>query len=428
MTHGTTPSPRHGFNLDLGDEALNARLNSGLEAVEDRLRAELSRVESFLTDKVMHLAAAGGKRFRPMMALLCAEFGPDPRSENVVRGATVVEVVHLATLYHDDVMDEAERRRGVESANARWTNTVAILAGDILFAHASRLMSAMDLDTVGHFADTFEKLVTGQMRETVGAQGGDPVEHYLTVIEEKTGVLISSAAYLGARHAGAEADVVDRCARIGDAVGMVFQIVDDIIDIFSDPEQSGKTPGTDLREGVFTLPVLYALEEDSPAGEELRGLLTGIALAASEQTTQQRGARQFQAEGDVVQHRQVREEIEGLEHHAHRTVLGGQVVDALVVDEQVTGGDVLEPGDQPQQRRLPAAARPQQNDELAGCHVERHVPQRLNGRAIHDKRLGDVAHLQPPLSLVRECRCPQLHGDVHCPAACGLPLASYSCQ
>ena len=275
MTHGTTPSPRHGFNLDLGDEALNARLNSGLEAVEDRLRAELSRVESFLTDKVTHLAAAGGKRFRPMMALLCAEFGPDPRSENVVRGATVVEVVHLATLYHDDVMDEAERRRGVESANARWTNTVAILAGDILFAHASRLMSAMDLDTVGHFADTFEKLVTGQMRETVGAQGGDPVEHYLTVIEEKTGVLISSAAYLGARHAGAEADVVDRCARIGDAVGMVFQIVDDIIDIFSDPEQSGKTPGTDLREGVFTLPVLYALEDDSPAGEELRGLLTG---------------------------------------------------------------------------------------------------------------------------------------------------------
>ena len=129
-----------------------------------------------------------------------------------------------------------------------------------------------------HFADTFEKLVTGQMRETVGAEGAganDPVEHYLKVIDEKTGVLIASAAYLGARHSGATDEVVERCARIGDAVGMVFQIVDDIIDIFSDPEQSGKTPGTDLREGVFTLPVLYALEEDSEAGEALRGLLTG---------------------------------------------------------------------------------------------------------------------------------------------------------
>ncbi len=275
MTYGTTRSPRHGFKLDLGDDALNARLNSGLEAVEDLLMAELSRGEEFLTDKVTHLAEAGGKRFRPMMALLCSEFGPNPRNENVIRGAAVTEMVHLATLYHDDVMDEADRRRGVESANARWTNTVAILAGDILFAHASRLMSRMDLDTVSHFADTFEELVTGQMRETVGAEGGDPVEHYLKVIDEKTGVLIASAAYLGARHSGATDDVVERCARIGDAVGMVFQIVDDIIDIFSDPEQSGKTPGTDLREGVFTLPVLYALEEDSDAGEALRGLLTG---------------------------------------------------------------------------------------------------------------------------------------------------------
>ena len=187
-------------------------------------------------------------------------------------------MVHLATLYHDDVMDEAERRRGVESANARWGNTVAILAGDILFAHASRLMSQMDLETVAHFADTFEELVTGQMRETVGAGEADPVEHYLKVIDEKTGVLIASAAYLGARHAGASKEVVAACARMGDAVGMVFQIVDDIIDIFSDPEESGKTPGTDLREGVFTLPVLYALEEDSEAGEELRSLLTGPLL------------------------------------------------------------------------------------------------------------------------------------------------------
>lgn len=273
MTH-----PRNGFSLDLGNDDLNARMNTGLAEVEDLLMRELSRGESSITDKVTHLAQAGGKRFRPMIALLCAEFGPEPRSEKVIRGATVTEMVHLATLYHDDVMDEAERRRGVESANTRWNNTVAILAGDTLFAHASRQLGMMDLETVGHFADTFQELVTGQMRETIGAQGADPIEHYLKVIDEKTAVLISSAAYMGARHSGAPAEVVAGCTRIGDAVGMIFQIVDDIIDIFSDPEQSGKTPGTDLREGVFTLPVLYALEEDSSAGAELRSLLTGPLL------------------------------------------------------------------------------------------------------------------------------------------------------
>ncbi|OEY24311.1 geranylgeranyl pyrophosphate synthase [Corynebacterium sp. BCW_4722] len=276
MTQGTTPSPRNGFSANLGGEELNARMKSGLSAVEDLLMQELSRGEDFITDKITHLAAAGGKRFRPMMALLCAEFGPEPRHDNVIRGAVVTEMVHLATLYHDDVMDEAERRRGVESANERWSNTVAILAGDVLFAHASRLMSQTDLETVAHFADTFEELVTGQMRETVGpGEGEDPVEHYLKVIDEKTAVLIGSAAHLGSRHSGASPEVVESCTRVGNAVGMVFQIVDDIIDIFSDPEQSGKTPGTDLREGVFTLPVLYALEEDSEAGEELRGMLTG---------------------------------------------------------------------------------------------------------------------------------------------------------
>ncbi len=270
MTHPTTP--------ELGNDELNATMRAGLEKVEDLLLEELSRGEEFISEKVTHLAKAGGKRFRPMMALLCAQFGPNPEAENVIHGAVATEMVHLATLYHDDVMDEAERRRGVESANERWTNTVAILAGDILFAHASRMMSRMDLETVAHFADTFEELVTGQMRETIGAEDRDPVEHYLKVIEEKTGVLISSAAYLGARHAGASEEIVAACARIGDAVGMIFQIVDDIIDIFSDASQSGKTPGTDLREGVFTLPVLYALQEDSAAAEELRGMLTGPLL------------------------------------------------------------------------------------------------------------------------------------------------------
>ncbi|MCP1388082.1 polyprenyl synthetase family protein [Corynebacterium sp. TA-R-1] len=275
MTNGTTPSPRNGFTLDLGDEALTKRVADGMVDVEALLRERLNYGEDFITEKVNHLAFAGGKRFRPVMALLCSEFGPNPGNENVVKGAVLTEMVHLATLYHDDVMDEADRRRGVESANARWNNSVAILAGDILLAQTSRLMSEIDTETVAYFANTFQTLVTGQMRETEGARGADEVEHYLKVVEEKTGVLIACAAHLGARHAGADERVVACCERMGAAVGVVFQIVDDIIDIFSDPDESGKTPGTDLREGVFTLPVLYALEEDTEAGQELRGLLTG---------------------------------------------------------------------------------------------------------------------------------------------------------
>ncbi|GAA1470854.1 polyprenyl synthetase family protein [Corynebacterium felinum] len=264
-----------GTRVDLGDASLNEQLYAGMNRVELVLRDELNKGADFLTEKVMHLTKAGGKRFRPMFALLASNYGPNPMSDEVVKAAVIVEMTHLATLYHDDVMDEATQRRGVESANARWSNSVAILAGDILLAHASRIMSELGVATVAHFADTFGDLVTGQMRETIGAGDGDPIEHYMKVIEEKTGVLIASAGYLGAMHSGADEDTIQALSRTGAAIGMVFQIVDDIIDIFSDSDQSGKTPGTDLREGVFTLPVLYALAEDSAVGEQLRGLLTG---------------------------------------------------------------------------------------------------------------------------------------------------------
>ena len=264
-------SPR----VELGDEHLNATIASGMDAVEAELRGALADGADFVTDKVLHLAQAGGKRFRPMFALLASQYGPRPGCEAVVKAAVVVEMTHLATLYHDDVMDEADRRRGVPSANARWNNSVAILAGDFLLAKASGFMAELGVPTVAHFADTFGELVTGQMRETIGAQDGDPVEHYMAVIKEKTGVLIASAGYLGAMHAGAPQEYIDALKSFGNNIGMVFQIVDDIIDIFSSPEESGKVPGTDLREGVFTLPVLYALREDTPVGEELRGLLTG---------------------------------------------------------------------------------------------------------------------------------------------------------
>jgi heptaprenyl diphosphate synthase len=272
--------------LSFGDETLDATIPDGLSRVEARLREVLSSGESFLTDKVSHLAESGGKRFRPMFALLSAQYGPDgaeiitdpvgERGNAVYDAAVVVELTHLATLYHDDVMDEADRRRGAPSANARWSNSVAILAGDFIFAVASRLMADLGPDTVRHFADTFGELVTGQMRETVGTtEGIDEVEHYMMVIQEKTGVLIASAGYLGALHSGASEEHRNALFQFGRHMGQVFQIVDDIIDIWSDTEESGKVPGTDLREGVFTLPVLYAMREDTVGGARLRELLTG---------------------------------------------------------------------------------------------------------------------------------------------------------
>ncbi|GAB3944808.1 polyprenyl synthetase family protein [Corynebacterium tapiri] len=276
MTHGQNPPQQHAGSVDLGDPELNARVATGMEAVEQRLADELAVGEDFVLEKAAHLVHAGGKRFRPMMTLLASEFGKHPGCEDVIKAATVVELVHVATLYHDDVMDEADRRRGVESANSRWGNSVAILSGDILLSHASALMAQLDVETVAHFADTFRMLVTGQMRETIGPRDGDDVvEHYLKVIEEKTAVLIASAGHLGAIHSGASSEHVDALRTLGSLIGMIFQIVDDVIDIFSTSEESGKTPGTDLREGVLTLPVLLAMEGDGEVAQELRSLLDG---------------------------------------------------------------------------------------------------------------------------------------------------------
>ncbi|MDO4909076.1 MAG: polyprenyl synthetase family protein [Corynebacterium sp.] len=257
------------------DSELEASIAQGMKDVEALLRAEIATGPGFLTDKVQHLAIAGGKRFRPMFALLASQYGPNPGCEDVIKAGVVVEMTHLATLYHDDVMDEAPTRRGVPSANSRWGNSVAILAGDYLLALASNIMADLGVETVKHFAATFGELVTGQMRETIGAEDRDPVDHYMDVIREKTGVLIAAAGFLGALHSGASKEHIAALEGYGHAIGMVFQIVDDFIDIFSTSGESGKTPGTDLREGVFTLPVLYALKEETPVGDELRALLTG---------------------------------------------------------------------------------------------------------------------------------------------------------
>ena len=228
-----------------------------------------------MVEAAQHLVRAGGKRFRPLVVMLAAQFG-DPYAPGIVPSAVVVELTHLATLYHDDVMDEAQVRRGAPSANARWSNNIAILAGDYLFATASRLVSRLGPEAGLVIADTFAQLVTGQMRETRGgADGVDSVEHYLKVVYEKTACLIAASGRFGATFSGADEDQIERLSRLGGIVGTAFQISDDIIDIDSDPDESGKLPGTDLREGVHTLPVLYALRETGPDAERLRELLNG---------------------------------------------------------------------------------------------------------------------------------------------------------
>jgi heptaprenyl diphosphate synthase len=209
-----------------------------------------------------------------LFTLLGAQMGPRPESEGVLTAAAVVELIHLATLYHDDVMDSATMRRGAESANSRWDNTVAILTGDFLFAHASRLVADLGPDAVRIIAETFAELVTGQMRETRGPRAGDdPVQHYLTVIAEKTGSLIATAGRYGGMFAGCPPEHVESLRRFGAVIGTAFQISDDVIDIASPSDSSGKTPGTDLREGVHTLPMLYALQGEGPAADRLRVLL-----------------------------------------------------------------------------------------------------------------------------------------------------------
>jgi heptaprenyl diphosphate synthase len=262
--------------VDFGDAAFATNVRDGVGRIERLMETELRGSDDLMTEAVLHLFEAGGKRFRPLFTVLSAQLGPNPDAVEVTIAGAVIELVHLATLYHDDVMDEAQVRRGAPSANVRWGNNVAILAGDYLFATASRLVSRLGPDAVRVIAETFAQLVTGQMRETKGAENGvDPIDHYLKVVYEKTACLIGAAGQFGAMFSGADDDQIQRLSRLGGIVGTAFQISDDIIDIDSDPDESGKLPGTDLREGVHTLPVLYALHDSGPSADRLRELLVG---------------------------------------------------------------------------------------------------------------------------------------------------------
>jgi heptaprenyl diphosphate synthase len=263
------------FGASWQDEGFESYLGGRLEVVEERLATAMDTKEPFIAEAATHLLRAGGKRFRPLLVLLCAEFG-EPDADGIVPAALVVELTHLATLYHDDVMDEAALRRGAQSANARWDNSIAILIGDYLFAQASRILSTLGTEAVRLQAETFSRLVQGQLRETTGPRDGeDPLQHYLSVVADKTGALIATSAQFGAMMSGASDAVQHALTEYGERIGSAFQLSDDIIDVASESDDSGKTPGTDLREGIPTLPTLIASASDAPEDARLRELLSG---------------------------------------------------------------------------------------------------------------------------------------------------------
>jgi heptaprenyl diphosphate synthase len=266
------------FGIPNLDPALEADLIAGMAEVEVFLREAIEGKYPLVIETSRHLVDAGGKRLRPLMVLLAAQFG-NPKAKGIKEAAVVCELTHLGTLYHDDVMDEAPLRRGVESANNRWGNTVAILTGDYLFAKTSQLLADLGPEAVRLQALTFERLVIGQITETQGhTDGKSRIDHYISVIADKTASLLSASARYGAIISGADSKVVEALTKFGEEIGIVFQLADDIIDIESTSGESGKTPGTDLREGVPTLVTLQILESNDSADVELKEILSAPIL------------------------------------------------------------------------------------------------------------------------------------------------------
>ncbi|MCA4133007.1 polyprenyl synthetase family protein [Arthrobacter sp. M4] len=262
-----------GFAAIARDPDLGPAITTNLARVEKKLREAIANSDPLADATSRHLVEAGGKRIRPLLTLLCAHLGDADRPE-VVQAAVVVELTHLATLYHDDVMDSAPFRRGAPTAHEVWGNSVAILTGDLIFARASILVSELGPRALGIQARTFERLCLGQLHETVGPrEDEDPVAHYLSVIADKTGSLVAASGQLGAIFACADPVYENVLVEYGEKVGVAFQLADDVIDVTGVKVKSGKSPGTDLREGVPTLPVLLlrkaAAEGDSAASQVL---------------------------------------------------------------------------------------------------------------------------------------------------------------
>lgn len=251
------------------DRSFVRAVEAGLDLVEEGLHAEMSFADNLADVTARYLLEAGGKRVRPMLTLLAAQLG-NGNTPQVIVAAQAIEITHLASLYHDDVMDEAQMRRGVPSAQFVWGNSVAVLTGDLLFARASKLIASLGKQAILLQTGTFERLCLGQLHETIGPRPGeDPIEHYLQVLSDKTGSLIAAAAQLGVIFSEAPAEYEQPVIVFGEKIGVAFQLIDDVIDL--SPEGTGKTPGTDLRAGVSTLPLLRLREQAS--GDEASAAL-----------------------------------------------------------------------------------------------------------------------------------------------------------
>jgi heptaprenyl diphosphate synthase len=238
------------------DRAFAAAVEDGLDIVEAGLHTEMRFADQLADVTARYLLKAGGKRVRPMLTLLAAQLG-DGNTPEVITAAEAVEITHLASLYHDDVMDEAQMRRGVPSAQFVWGNSVAVLTGDLLFARASKLVAGLGERAIRLQADTFERLCLGQLHETIGPDDDeDPIAHYIQVLADKTGSLISVAAQMGVVFSNAAAEYEQPVVTFGEKIGVAFQLIDDVIDLSSTADVTGKVPGTDLRAGVATLPLL----------------------------------------------------------------------------------------------------------------------------------------------------------------------------
>ncbi len=268
-TAGDASSAKTSIGIVLDHPGLESDVRAALDVAEGQLQEAIVTADPLLGEVGRYLVNAGGKRFRPLVVALAAQFGT-PQAPEVARAAVVVELTHLATLYHDDVMDEAPVRRGAPSVNTRWGNSIAILAGDFLFAQAALVAAELGPEAVRIQAQTFARLVHGQIAETAGPRDSDPVDHHLRVIADKTGSLIGTSARFGAMFSGAPVETAAALAAYGDIIGVAFQLSDDLLDIASESSASGKTPGTDLREGVPTLPMLYALADDSTDPDAVR--------------------------------------------------------------------------------------------------------------------------------------------------------------
>jgi heptaprenyl diphosphate synthase len=235
-------------------------IEEGLEAVEVGLLREMSFADNLADVTSRYLLEAGGKRVRPTLTLLTAQLGSGT-NDKVIVAAQALEITHLASLYHDDVMDEANMRRGVPSAQSVWGNSVAILTGDLLFARASKLIASLGEDAIKLQADTFERLCLGQLHETIGPRDGEePIGHYIQVLRDKTGSLIATAGQVGVMFSDAPHEYAEPVTTFGEKIGVAFQLIDDVLDLAPRSGDTGKTPGTDLRAGVATLPVLYLRE------------------------------------------------------------------------------------------------------------------------------------------------------------------------